>query len=181
MIGVLGYAELKQMVRDGFITNVKPSHIQPASIDLTFNGLWYDVIAQKHITADRITLHPPNAQYEAFYRLATAFALPIVHRPSIILAETEQKFKLPYDIAGDIKLRSTPSRAGLDVSMGGWVDPGFPGTLSLVMHTHCKTVLRKHESLCQIVFHRLQKQTIPYNGKYQGSQGPTPARDYDYT
>lgn len=180
MSNILGYTALKQLVREGMITEVNYSQIQPASIDLTLNGMWYDTISKKQFEAERITLHPYNPQYEAWWALCNRFRLPIEHRPSLIIGETQQKFFIPYDVAGDIKLKSTPSRAGLDVSMGGWVDPGYVGTLSIVIRTYRKVVLRKFEPFCQIVLHRLAEPTIPYTGKYQGSQGPIPAKEYDY-
>ncbi len=86
---------------------------------------------------------------------------------------TLERIKLPDDIMGDMKLRSSLAREGLIGSLA-WVDPGWDGKLTLgVYNASDKPVeLSYGERFVQIAFIRLEGPARnPYRGRYQGSGG----------
>ncbi|NJE62343.1 dCTP deaminase [Thermococcus sp. 21S7] len=85
---------------------------------------------------------------------------------------TLERVKLPDDVMGDMKLRSSLAREGLLGSFA-WVDPGWDGNLTLgVYNASDKPVeLAYGERFVQIAFIRLEGPAKnPYRGNYQGSQ-----------
>ncbi|WP_297438924.1 dCTP deaminase [Thermococcus sp.] len=86
---------------------------------------------------------------------------------------TLERLKLPDNIMGDMKLRSSLAREGLLGSFA-WVDPGWDGRLTLaVFNSGNEPVELFHgERFVQIAFIRLEGPSKhPYRGRYQGSQG----------
>jgi len=89
---------------------------------------------------------------------------------SLIL--TLERVKLPDDVMGDMKLRSSLAREGL-VGSFAWVDPGWDGNLTLGIYNASNepVELAYGERFVQIAFIRLEGPTKnPYRGNYQGSQ-----------
>lgn len=85
---------------------------------------------------------------------------------------TLERIKLPDDVMGDMRLRSTFAREGLLGSFA-WVDPGWDGNLTLALFNSSEEgiVLEYGERFVQIAFHRLEEPSSrPYRGNYQGSQ-----------
>jgi dCTP deaminase len=87
------------------------------------------------------------------------------------LALTLERVKLPDDVMGDMKIRSSLAREGLLGSFA-WVDPGWDGNLTLMLfNTSNEPVeLGYGERFVQIAFIRLEGPARnPYRGNYQGS------------
>ncbi len=85
---------------------------------------------------------------------------------------TLERIKLPDDVMGDMKLRSSLAREGLLGSFA-WVDPGWDGNLTLVVFNSSdnEIELAYGERFVQIAFIRLEEPAQnPYRGNYQGSQ-----------
>ncbi|ACJ15669.1 dUTPase [Thermococcus onnurineus NA1] len=85
---------------------------------------------------------------------------------------TLERIKLPDDVMGDMKLRSSLAREGLMGSFA-WVDPGWDGNLTLgIFNASDEPVeLAYGERFVQIAFIRLEGSAKnPYRGNYQGSQ-----------
>lgn len=85
---------------------------------------------------------------------------------------TLERIKLPHDILGEMRLRSSLCREGLLGSFA-WVDPGWDGNLTLGIFngSNEEITLEYGERFVQMVFHRLEEPTSrPYRGNYQGSQ-----------
>ncbi len=86
---------------------------------------------------------------------------------------------MPNGCAGELCLRSTAARMGLDHSLAGFVDPGFHGTLTVELKNNKQNgsiILHRSQRLFQLVVHRLTLPTLnPYGerGHYQGQSGPT--------
>nr|WP_206203362.1 MULTISPECIES: dCTP deaminase [unclassified Thermococcus] len=88
------------------------------------------------------------------------------------LVLTLERIKLPDDVMGDMKLRSSLAREGLMGSFA-WVDPGWDGNLTLgIFNASDEPVeLAYGERFVQIAFIRLEGPAKnPYRGNYQGSQ-----------
>ncbi|MDV3104171.1 dCTP deaminase [Thermococcus waiotapuensis] len=91
------------------------------------------------------------------------------------LVLTLERVKLPDDIMGDMKIRSSLAREGILGSFA-WVDPGWDGNLTLMLFNASDepVELRYGERFVQIAFIRLEKPPRnPYRGNYQGSRGIT--------
>ncbi|NJE75557.1 dCTP deaminase [Thermococcus sp. ES12] len=89
---------------------------------------------------------------------------------SLIL--TLERVRLPDDVMGDMKLRSSLAREGLLGSFA-WVDPGWDGNLTLGIYNASSepVELAYGERFVQIAFIRLEGPAKnPYRGNYQGSQ-----------
>jgi dCTP deaminase len=133
-------------------------NVSPASIDLTLAPEYIDLRdGQRHTMGDGIDLWPGVA----------------------ILACTVERIKLPPNCAGQVMLKSSAARRGLDHALAGWVDPGFEGDLTLELHAHRPVTLRPGERLVQMVVFDLSAFPLrPYGetGRYQGQRGPTEAR-----
>lgn len=95
-----------------------------------------------------------------------------------VLASAIEHFAMPDDIMGVVHDKSTWARRGLS-AFNTIIDPGFNGflTLELKLKSFRFIRLRRGMPIAQVVFHRLEEDTIaPYRGKYQhqewGPQGP---------
>lgn len=88
------------------------------------------------------------------------------------LVLTLERIKLPDDVLGEMRLRSSLCREGLLGSFA-WVDPGWDGnlTLGIFNSSNEEIILEYGERFVQMVFHRLEEAASkPYRGNYQGSQ-----------
>ncbi len=85
---------------------------------------------------------------------------------------TLERVKLPDDVMGDMKIRSSLAREGILGSFA-WVDPGWDGNLTLMLFNASNepVVLEYGERFVQIAFIRLEEPAKrPYRGNYQGSR-----------
>ncbi len=84
---------------------------------------------------------------------------------------TLERVKLPDDVMGDMKLRSSLAREGLLGSFA-WVDPGWDGKLTLGIYNASDepVELTYGERFVQMAFVKLEGPAKnPYRGRYQGS------------
>ena len=85
---------------------------------------------------------------------------------------TLERVKLPNDIMGDVRIRSSLAREGI-IGSFAWVDPGWDGNLTLALFNTSKNEvkLKYMERFAQIAFIRLEAPAKnPYQGSYQGSR-----------
>jgi len=169
------------------VTPYNPECINPASIDLRLGR--------------RFINQSPNNTIRYWFegkRLSATFGEEFeadaveMSEGISILASTLEYIKLPsswwgfketYDdyppLAGQLALKSTAARKGLDHSLAGWVDPGFEGELTLEFHAHRSIELISGDRYVQLVLMKMSKApNKPYSqtGRYQGQVGPTCAR-----
>ncbi len=88
------------------------------------------------------------------------------------LVLTLERVKLPDDVMGDMKIRSSLAREGLLGSFA-WVDPGWDGNLTLMLFNASNEPIKLEygERFVQIAFIRLEGPAKnPYRGNYQGSR-----------
>ena len=52
---------------------------------------------------------------------------------------------------GELRLKSSAARNGLDHALAGWIDPGFDGTLTLELHAHRPIELQAGKAYVQLV------------------------------
>ena len=91
-----------------------------------------------------------------------------------ILAETFECFSVPNVVAGQLALKSSRAREGIEHLMAGYVDPGFKGRLTLELQNarsmHA-VALWPGMRIAQIVFHKmslLPNKDYSVTGRYQG-------------
>lgn len=139
------------------ISPYNPSLVNPASYDVTLDN---KII----VRGDESTV------------------LPIVMMPQeFLIASTQEYFTMPNDVAGDLKLKSTIGRMGINHTLSGWIDPGFSGNITLELQnvSGARVELRAGMKIAQLVFVKLLEPTaLPYGlvGRYFGQSGPTMAR-----
>lgn len=93
-----------------------------------------------------------------------------------VLISTNEYVSLPRNIAAMTKTRSSLARMGLVCGdIGGFVDPGFKGNLTLFLKNEGKKIvdLRTLDRVGQLVFFEVNGVSQEYNGNYQNSQGVT--------
>lgn len=178
-------ATLRKLCTEQFLVlPYNPEHINPASVDLTLDNTWIDTAnLNEIIMGDYITLYPPSTWRELTYKLAKRLydwgiikTRPI-HKPTAVLARTVEMVCIPIDYAGDVKLKSSSARNGLDHALAGWIDPGFQGTITLELHAHRPVTYKAGDRICQLMLYRMEYvPEKPYNGRYQNQVLPTPAR-----
>ena len=166
---------LTEWAKAGGVKPFDPRCINPASIDLRLGHLWVDIERPDTvIDALRIVLYPRSVMVDVYNKLADLLHLP--RKSTAILATTRERIFIPYDMAGSIKLKTTPSRRGLGHPIADWIDPGFEGELTLMLHAHKPIELSFEQRIVQIVIFQMSAPvSIPYGkvGHYQYQTGPT--------
>ena len=100
---------------------------------------------------------------------------PFMLQPhEFVLAETLEEFKLPDCIAGQLALKSSRAREGIEHLLAGYIDPGYSGRLTLELQnarTMHAVALWPGMRIAQIVFHRmtmLPSKDYSMTGRYHG-------------
>ena len=98
----------------------------------------------------------------------------IVPPNTFILGCTLETIKMPNNIVGLIKDKSTWARRGLSV-FNTLIDPGFEGQITLELKNQGGEVLLLPSGIgiAQIMFFECGEVENPYSGKYQGQTGIT--------
>lgn len=157
------------------ITPFSPGQVQPASVDLHLAGML------RVYAADGQVLDPgdPGAAVTQLRPIPPGGA-HILWPGQFALGSTIEKITLPDDLAAQLDGVSTCGRLGLMVhSTAGWVDPGFTGQLTLELSNvnSMPIALRAGARVAQLCIFRCSGPVArPYQGRYQGQDGPTPPR-----
>ena len=135
-----------------------PEQVNPASIDLTLGGQYVSLDSGNtfEITKERPLLLAPG--------------FPVV-------VTTAEVVNFPATLAGELVLKSSMGRQGIDMCKAGWIDPGFRGNLSVTLYSHVAARLELGQRFIQVKFYRMDR--VPesaYRGRYQNQIGPTLAR-----
>lgn len=153
----------------GLVFPYDPAHVNPASIDLTL-GRDFVNMSDSHINftvgdlgfcalpgdrfeADRVQLVPGVALLAT-----TAERVKIPDHPLYLtygsglagLMDVPPPVFVPSGI-GELRLKSSAARNGLDHALAGWIDPGFDGTLTLELHAHRPIELLAGKAYVQLV------------------------------
>lgn len=159
-MSVLNHPELAQLVQRKVITNVEPSQINAASIDVT---LGHHLLIEELQGDTQIDLHK---SYLVDLRARTpihtrSYTMPsddgyLLRPGEFILAHTRELFFLPNNICCEYKLKSSMARVGLEHLTAGWCDPGWHGsalTLELKNMTRNHVIrIRPGDRIGQVVF-----------------------------
>ena len=156
---ILSDIDLEKAIKSGEVQIIPaPTYIEPATIDLSVGE---EAFAASN---DEIT------------KLSQGQLL-IIPPGEMVLIITREEVKLGQQIAGHIGLRSFFTRKGLVLLAGPQIDPGFEGTLHVVLCNLSPTeiALSYGEPFCTIELHRLEHAAEkPYGGASQKQKGITP-------
>ena len=160
--GVLSDDQIVDWAVKGGVTPFEPSLVNPASIDLRWSGKsrcayrwgWSDVENQDELAV------MPGLLY---------------------LLDTMETVAMPTNACGVLSLKSSMGRMGLEHLHAGWFDPGFHGTATLEIKNMAPwtIVLKRSQPIVQLALLSMsQEPRLSYKatGRYNGQEGPTPAR-----
>lgn len=155
--------KIREWASNGGITPFAEECINPASIDLRWSGRqrqafpngWGDVYEEKFLD-----ICPGD-----FYLLDT---LETVH--------------IPNNWSGQLQLKSSMGRTGMNHIMSGYVDPEFYGTLTLEIYNPAPwpITITRGQRIVQMVLHKLcapPDKSYAVTGRYNGQSAPEPARE----
>lgn len=161
-MSLITYNGLIELVERGVITGVPLEHVNAASIDVTL-GRWLWSEDPRGGTVHLKNKDAPHlVKYDLLhndYRLTPG---------EFVLAQTQEMFFLPNDIACEFRLKSSTARSGIDQSFAAWCDPGWHGSvLTLALRnnwSHHEVVLSYGTKIGQMVF--LQGEEVPESHSY---------------
>jgi len=152
---------IRKWGEEGGVTPYVPEHVNPASYDITLGDHFICPTREpEEFSAEEITLFPGE----------------------VVLATTQELIKLPRDVVGDLKLKSSLGRLWLNHSLSGWIDCNFQGQVTLELQNlgPYPRRLTKGMRVAQIVFYQMETPPdVAYGekgtGHYQGQTGTTRA------
>lgn len=167
-MSILTYVELVDLVySSGAVHGCNPDYINGASIDVTLGPKISVEIPES--SAIDLTDKTSRIMNEVELPENGSFCLA---PGAFILAQTNEIFFLPNDIAAEFRLNSSSARYGLDQALAVWCDPGWHNSVltielrnNLRYHT---LVLKRGQKIGQMIFHRGKK--VPNEAAY-GARG----------
>ena len=173
MTGIMTDSELIEWASYGGIIPFNSNNINPASVDLTLSSEWRDAeYPARLFYSEHINLHPPSLTVY----LKNLFGKKLWY--TYVLACTVEYITLPDDMAASIRLKTTPTREGLAHPIADWIDPGFNGQLTLMLHANMPITVYCGDPIVQMVVYKLSKsvdKSYKETGHYYDQKGPTPS------
>lgn len=152
--------------QSGGVSPFNLEHVNPASYDITLgNHFVCPTREPEEFSANSLVLFPGE----------------------VVLATTREIIRMPRDVVGDLKLKSSLGRLWLNHSLSGWIDCNFCGQVTLELQNlgPYPRLLNFGMRVAQIVFYQMESPPdIAYgeNGKghYQGQSGTTRSWSEDF-
>jgi deoxycytidine triphosphate deaminase len=135
---------------------------QPCSFDLRV-GTIYNLVGMGTISTmeKKLPNYVPKEPKNTYYFLKEG---------EYVLVETIEVVKMPPNLCGFIKPRSTLQRLGA-VLRTALVDPGYSGTLTFGLKAEHSLKIQEGSPFCSIYFYLLDRPTITtYTGKYKDTR-----------
>jgi dCTP deaminase len=152
-MSLLSALELQEIVNAGVMENVKPEHINAASIDITLG----DTILVEEVSYETPVVSLRDKQRLKMQELDITNG-HVLLPGRFILASSREVFNLPNWLSAEYKLKSSMARIGLEHLNAGWCDAGWHGsvlTLELFNCTrHHGIEIRAGDRIGQVVFFR---------------------------
>lgn len=174
--------QIKEWAENGGIHPLDLKLINPASVDLRAGTQWIDMQYPKMkytstptVYAASISTLLHNAVIDTIHNITYNTKLLMQRKPTAILLETYETVTLPKNMAAEIKLKTTPTREGLNLALADWVDNGFTGQLTLMIMANKTITIKPGHRICQLVLHRTKTVNVSYAavGHYQNQKGAT--------
>lgn len=152
---------IRQWAVNGGVSPFVEEHVNPASYDITLGNQWICPTREpEEFTAEVLTLFPGE----------------------VVLGTSKESVKMPRDVVGDLKLKSSLGRLWLNHSMSGWIDCNFNGQITLELQNLGPHPRQLHQGIrvAQIVFFQMESPPeVAYGeggtGHYQNQEGATRA------
>lgn len=186
---VLNDVSIKKYCEAGMVTPYEPKMVNPASLDLRWSGnfklpddLWHMCAADISDLAHRMDSGEDDWQevkgkfWGELRNDETLVLLP----QSFVLVDTMEFVTMPQNLCGNLMLKSSRGREGLEHLHAGFFDPGFSGTatLELVNVAPWPVAIKKGQPLVQLVFMECYPPAVGYDqtGRYNGQAEPQPSK-----
>ncbi len=129
-------------------------HIQPSSIDLTLD-VHYSTLKD----VDCIDTSSDNSDN---YDKHTIDGELILQPNDFIIGRIAEKLTMPKDCTGHIYSRNSLIRLGIDVSLSGYINPGYSGRLPIVIKNMGNAPVRliPNMRICQLELVRTETQPL---------------------
>ncbi len=176
---ILSDKTLKEYITSGkiIVKPFDPSHVQPASIDLTLDN---NFRIFKHVNYGLIDIKEDFGEYTEPMTVKDEDKF-VLHPDEFVLGSTREWVEIPRDLVGRIEGKSSLGRLGVIVhATAGFVDPGFKGNLTLEISNVGKIPIALYPGMKIAQFSVMQLTTpadVAYGdkklgSKYLGQQGP---------
>lgn len=178
---ILNDISIREMIRNGFVTNTEEQYVNPASLNIRLSGSYSRMKPHPDLSErgvyEKIKPLPYTLGEKPDYETLTEDSM-IIKPGEFILAATMEHFAFPNDISGIVKGRSSIGRIGLSVQNAGFIDPGFNGTITLELKndSNIPICLPKGYPIGQVIFLETMLVSRPYSGKYNGQIEATGSR-----
>jgi dCTP deaminase len=161
-MSILPDYEIVCLAKRGLVHPFDPELVNPASLDVR--------LGENLMIEDKAT-----PELQPFSIAGCTKEEPFMLQPhEFVLAETLERFNVPNIVAGQLALKSSRAREGIEHLMAGYVDPGYSGRLTLeLQNARClhPVALWPGMRIGQIVFHKmslLPGKDYSQTGRYQG-------------
>ena len=102
-----------------------------------------------------------------------------VLQPGKLYLGSTVEFTETYGYVPMLEGRSSLGRLGISIHVtAGFGDVGFKGHWTLEIHCLHPVRIYAGERICQIYYHKIEGEYIPYQGKYQGNAGVQASMKY---
>ncbi|MGL5749326.1 MAG: dCTP deaminase [Paraclostridium sp.] len=168
-MAILGGLEIQKRLGDDIIIrDFKESNINPNSYNLTLNEelIIYDeaIIDMKKNNKTKKTIIPEDG---------------FVLYPGKVYLARVNEWTETFNLVPIVEGRSSIGRLGLSVHPStGFGDNGFKGYFTLELTVAQPLRIYANTAICQIVYHTLEGESTPYNGRYQNSEEVIACRLY---
>ena len=159
---ILPDVEILSLVRRDLVTPFDPELVNPASLDVRLG--------------ENLLIEEPKVPALLPFSIAGHTQEdPFMLQPhEFVLAETLEEFDLPDCVAGQLALKSSRAREGIEHLLAGYIDPGYKGRLTLELQNarsmHA-VPLWPGMRIAQIVFHKMSMlpgKSYSVTGRYHG-------------
>ena len=159
---ILCDTEIRALCERGLVSPYDPALVNPASLDVR---LGCELLVEVDEWPTMISVDIGGHSQE----------IPYLLQPhEFVLAETLEEFQLPDCVAGQLALKSSRAREGIEHLLAGYIDPGYNGRLTLELQNarsmHA-VALWPGMRIAQIVFHRMSMlpgKDYSMTGRYYG-------------
>jgi dCTP deaminase len=161
-MAVLADHEIHNLARRNLVFPFQSELVNPASLDVRLG--------------ENLLVEMPQVPALLPYSIAGhSQEKPFMLQPhEFVLAETMEEFSFPDCVAGQLALKSSRAREGIEHLLAGYIDPGYKGRLTLELQNarsmHA-VPLWPGMRIAQIVFHRMSMlpgKSYSVTGRYQG-------------
>jgi dCTP deaminase len=154
--------EIHNLARRGLVSPFLQELVNPASLDVRLG--------------ENLLVELPTTTSLVPYSIAGhTKEKPFMLQPhEFVLAETMEEFDFPDCVAGQLALKSSRAREGIEHLLAGYIDPGYKGRLTLELQNarsmHA-VPLWPGMRIAQIVFHKMSMlpgKSYSVTGRYHG-------------